>query len=66
MYYDKIKTSKERALNSIEQSLYLTFPTNKNNKTYIFSDSIIGYIYKGYPSKTITIIKDNENFKILR
>ena len=57
-------TYKVKVNDTIEQSLILTFPINKNNETYIFSDSIIGYIYKGYPNKTVTIIKDNENFKI--
>lgn len=49
---------------SIEQSLILTFPVSNNNEHYIFKDTIVGYIYKGYPSKTITIIKDNQNFKV--
>ena len=61
---DNNMTYKLKINDSIEQSLYLTFTINKNNETYIFSDSIIGYIYKGYPSKNITIIKDNESFKI--
>ena len=61
---DKNMTYKLKINDDIEQSLILTFPINENNETNIFSDSIIGYIYKGYPNETKTITKNNKTFKI--